>query len=615
MNVPLNWLAEYVDLPKDTKVLTDKLTMIGHMLDKTKNVDGETVIDLELRGNRADMFGLIGTARDVAAAFDTKLKLPPITPIPPTNPKSPLVKVEPNAKNVVHRYTALTLKIKVGPSPDWLIQRLKSLDIPSINNVVDITNFVMYETGEPMHAFDLNKLAGKHLILHRAKKDEKFSTIQQGQIVSLSPDDLVICDDAGPEALTMIGGLNSKVTSDTTDILLEAAVYDQANSRRTAKRLKIFTDSGVRHEKLLDPNQVEAALKRSVHLLQKLANAKITSDVSDYYPHPISPKTIDFDTSEVSRLTGSQVSDSEIKSILTRLEFKASGHKITVPTFRTDVESSADLVEEVIRIHGYNKVPSTPLSGQIPEPATYPSYAIQETIKNHLTSVGLDEVITLSMIPNSWAPDGIKLVNPPDPDSATLRPSLHHSLATYAQKLLDYNQPHAAVFEIGKTFQHHHKNLFTEKLSLGIAIGGQTAPQHWKTSPRSVEFADLKGIVDTFQKLMGAPRLNIEYGSQDNIFWTEINVDELLKEVPAYTNNYSIVSKFTPIIEDINVTLNTKYDTLINQIKKSSPLIKQVDLIDKYGDKLTLRLTFHSDTKQLSSSDLTGVREALGRLQ
>lgn len=614
MNVPLNWLSEYVDLPKDTKVLTDKLTMIGHLLDKTQKVEGETIIDLELRGNRADMFGLIGIARDVAAAFDTHLKLPSSTPLPKTDPKSPLVKVEPDAKNLVHRYTALTLKVKVGPSPKWLEARLKSLDIPSINNVVDITNFVMYETGEPMHAFDINKLSGKHLILRRAKKGESFSTIQQGQIVTLSPEDLVICDDSGPEALTMIGGLNSKVTSDTVQILLEAAVYNQANSRRSARRLKIFTDSGLRHEKLLDANQVEFALARAVYLLKETASAQITSPVSDYYPNPASPKIINFDFSEISHSTGCQVPEADTKSILTRLEFKISGQHVTVPTFRTDIEGTADLVEEVIRIHGYEKVPSIPLSGQIPEPASYPSYTIQETIKNHFISLELDEVITLSMIPNSWAPDGIKLVNPPDPDTATLRPFLHSSLTAYAQKLLDHNQPYAAVFEIGKTF-HSHKKLFTEKLSLGIAIGGQTQAKHWKTSPRPVEFSDLKGLTDTFQKLMGVSHLDIDFGSQDGIFWAEVDVDELLKEAPSYTNNYSVISKFTPIVEDINVSLNTKYDTLINQIKKFSPLIKQIDLIDKYGGKLTLRLTFHSDSRQLSSSDLIGIRQTLGRLQ
>src|SRR3989344_5706187 len=569
MNVPLNWLSEYVDLPKDVKVLTDKLTMIGHLLDKTKKVDGETVIDLELRGNRADMFGLIGVARDIATAFGKNLKLPPTTPLPKTDPKSPLILAEKSATSLVKRYIAVKLSVKVGPSPKWLADRLTVYGIPSLNNVVDITNYVMVETSHPMHAFDYDKLKGHKLILRRAKSGEKFDTIQQGTTLSLTTEDLAIADQTSVQCLNIIGGFDSRVTDLTKSVILETAVYDSASTRRTARRHKVFTEGGSRHEKLQDPDELPFTLARAAYLLKELASAKIESGVSDYYPNSVSPKIISFNFSEVSRLTGCQVSDSEIKSILENLEFKVVQNKVTVPTFRTDVEASADLVEEVIRIHGYDKIPSTPLSGQIPEPATYSSYAIQETVRNYLNSLGLDEVITLSMVPNSWSSNGIKLVNPPDTDAATLRSSLHPSLASYAKKLLDYNQPYAAVFEIGKTF-HSRKNLFTETLSLGIAIGGQTEIKHWKTSPRPVEFSDLKGIVDAFPKPLGVSQINVEYDSQDGVLWAEINVDELLKEIPPYTNNYSVVSKFTPIIEDINATLTTKFDTLINQIKKVS---------------------------------------------
>ncbi len=588
MNVPLKWLAEYVKLPKETKTLTDKLTSIGHMLDKTFVKDGETVIDLELRGNRADMFGLVGGAREVAAITGAKLKLPPVTPLPQVDKNSPLITVQPSAVGLVYRYTAVKMQVAVKPSPAWLVNRLASYSIPAVNNIVDITNFVMVETGHPLHAFDYSKIKGGQLILRRAKNGEKFATVQQGISLTLSDQDLVIADTDKVHGLTVIGGWDSKISASTSHLILESAVYNPASSRRTARRLKTITEAGNRHEKHQDPNGVAWALSRAVYLLTQVASAKVEGLTSDYYPHPVTAKTIDFDIAEIARLTGLEVKRSQVNKILASLEFQYQGRQIIVPTFRTDVEESADIVEEITRVVGYDQIPATPIADAISVPQTYPSFAIGEKLRDVFTRLGLNEVITLSM-----AQEGeVKLVNPPEQNLGYLRSSISPSLVKYVLKLVNLRQEKVAIFEIGKIFTQTGSK-YTEHLHLGLAV---------------TQFADLTGVLQKAAALLGVDHLSARVGETNGIYWAEIDVDKLLPLLPDYVNPYAVVSAFPPIIEDVNVTYQGNYFDLIKRIKKISPLINQIELIDKYDDKLTLRMTYHSATKQLSSSDIAPLR-------
>ena len=575
MNVPLSWLADYVTLPKSTKELTDKLTMVGHLLDKITKKGNVTVIDLELRGNRSDMFGLIGVARDISAILNSPLKLPEVANLPKKDSQHPLVIVEKSAQALVKRYEVLRLKVKICPSPKWLIERLRLYGIPSINNVVDVTNYVMVETGIPLHAFDYHKINSGKLILRMAKKGEKFQTIQQGLTVQLTDQDLVVGD-----ALTMIGGMASKVTEVTTEILLEAAVYHPGSCRRSARRLKIFTEASMRLEKYLDPEAVEFALARAVYLIK----GEVVGQVSDYYPKPVKPKTIKFDAGEIFRLSGVEVGNWQ--KILESLEFRVDEDIVTVPSFRTDVEGSADLVEEVVRIYGYDKIPESPLSGQTPAPMTYPTYAFSEKLRNILTSLGLHEVITLTMVDQGE----IALVNPPDPDLKWLRSNIYPSLVKYCQRRK------VNIFEIGNTFTGTAAK-YHEHMCLAVAVRD-----------------NLSGVLQKLESLLGVKDLPVKYGKINEIFWAEIDLDKLLPQVPKFINPYSIVSQFPPVIEDVNINYDGNYGKLLAKIKKISGLIKQIELIDNYDNKLTLRITYHSDTKQLSSSDISPVRQKLSAL-
>jgi phenylalanyl-tRNA synthetase beta chain len=604
MNVPLNWLSEYVDLPESERVLTDKLTSIGHMLDKTNKVGNETIIDLELRGNRADMFGLIGVAREVSAAFNTKHKLPPAAALPKTDSKSLLIHAEKSVSGLVKRYMAVKLAVIVGPSPKWLADRLVSYGIPALNNVIDVTNYVMVETSHPMHAFDFDRLNGHKLTLRLANQGEKFDTIQQGTTLSLSSEDLAIADDSTVQCLNIIGGFDTRITDTTGHIILETAVYDSGSVRKTARRHKVFTEGGSRHEKYQDPEELPFTLARAVYLLKEIASANVESEVSDYYPHPTIQKTIDFDFSEINRLTGINVPDSEIKSILTRLEFTVSDHQITVPSFRTDVRESADLVEEVIRIYGYDNIPAVPLSGPMPSPQSYPSSVIQEHLRQCLTSLGLSEIITLPMISNNYAANNsIRLINPPDPDRATLRRSLIPSLMEHAIKLQNRQQLNVAIFEIGKVF-YLDSSKYTESLKLGI-VSAQTVYH-------------LTGLIQQLGNLLGIPDLPAEIITHPvNVFSAEIDVQYILDHLPPFVSAYKIVSQYPPVIEDINVNYSEypgAYEKIIHKIKSLSDLINQIELIDKYGSKLTLRITYHSDKKQLSSDDIIPIRQKISNL-
>lgn len=587
MNVPLTWLSDYVTLPKSTKELTDKLTMVGHMLDKITKKGDETVIDLELRGNRADMFGLIGVARDVSAILNTSLKLPEVATLPKKDSKNSLIVVEKVAEELVTRYMAVHLKVKIGPSPKWLVDRLAAYGTPSINNVVDATNYVMLETGIPMHAFDYHRLPAGKIVLRRGKKGEEFKTIQQGLTVKLTEQDLVVGD-----ALTMIGGYNSKITNETFEILLEAAVYHPGSVRRSARRLKISTEAGMRLEKHLDPEAVEFALARAVHLI----SGEVIGAVSDYYPNPVKPKVIKFAEQEIFRLSGMEVK--EWQKILVSLGFEIKGENVSVPTFRTDIEGLADLVEEIVRIHGYDKIPEIPLSGATPIPMTYPTYALSEKVRDIMTSIGLDEVITLTMVSEGE----IALVNPPDPDLKWLRSKIYPGLVTYVNHLRNLKQTGLRIFEIGNTFTGT-SNKYQEHLILSIVIIGQDK--------------ELSGILQALGILLGVKDISklAIVGIQDNVIWSEINLNKAMLQGLKPVNPYSIVSQYPSISEAITVIKPDKYEVLVEKIKKISSLIKEINLLDDtYPGKLTLRIVYHDDKRQLSTEDILPIRKKLETL-
>jgi phenylalanyl-tRNA synthetase beta chain len=659
MNVPLAWLSDYIKLPKSEQELTDRLTLVGHMLDKRKEAEGDVIIDLELRGNRADMFGMIGVARDLSAIFDTPMKLPSVAILPKTDPKSPLLSADAAVATLVKRYIAVKLEVTVKPSPEWMATRLRAYGIEPINNVVDVTNYVMVETSHPMHAFDFDKVAGGKLHLRMAKTGERFDTIQQGTTLTLTKEDIAIADSKGVQCLTCIGGTHTKVTDTTTTILLETAVYHAASCRRTARRHKVMTESGNRHEKHQDPEGLPFALARAIKLLEEAADAKVVGNVSDYYPQPTKPVTIPFNPHTITRLVGVTLPTIEITRILTSLgcSVKPAGKhlSVTVPSFRTDIEQEADIVEEVIRVWGYDKIPVVTLSGELPTATTPAHVRFAETLRTTLQTLQMNEVITSTLIPQkivdlfqkhgTFAPV-ITLVNAPDPDCATLRPSLLSNLVQYAKRSLGFRQKRIAFFEIGNTYFQPKKKTYTEELFVGLIMGGSTTAS-WETSSRTLTLFDLKGVVealgqelgfviiaapDTTHPSLGSiqahlkvgdttigtigmvdPAITKEQGVKEPLYYAELSCALLMGSTASDPQPYQIAPQYPPILEDVSLVLpkEAMVGPMLSALKTLDPLIAQITLADVYEDTRTLHIVYQDPTRNLTTNDVTPVREKI----
>lgn len=661
MNIPLSWLRQYVELPQSEKELTDKLTMIGHLLDKRHLVDEDVVIDLELRGNRADMFGLIGVARDVGAAFHKPLQLPAIAILPKTDTKSPLISAEKSITDKIKRFMAIKLDVKVGPSPDWMTNRLKAYGIEPINNVVDVTNYVMIETSHPMHAFDFDLLSGSRLHLRLAKPNESFETIQQGTTLRLSKEDVAIADTHSVQGITCIGGLRSKVTDATKTIILETAVYDSATCRRTARRHKITTEGGGRHEKHQDPAGLPFTLARAVKLLQDIADAKIVGNVSDYYTNPSKPVHVELHPNDIPRLIGLDIPLTESKRILHDLGMdvltKKSSLSITVPTYRTDIEESADIIEEISRIYGYEHIPTKTLSGALPEPDTDPIIILADSIRDVLVDMQINEVITPSIIENKLVSlyeqagkfqPTVSLVNTPDPDSATLRPSLIPNLVQYAKRSLGFRQNRIAFFELGKSYWQDKKNHYHETDALSILIAGETTSTRWNKAYRPLTVYDAKGVVEgllsqlgvtyTFELKSSHPSLDPQeqaailldgkpcgtlgslhaaiaksIGILIPLYVAELSLTSLFNAPKLSHQPYDIAALYPPIIEDLSFTLETQipFGPFMIQGKSVHPHIESITLLDAYENKRTVRVIYADATRSLSGEDIRPIREKL----
>lgn len=655
MIYPLSWLSEYAKLPVSTDLLTGRLTMIGHLLDKKKNDGGEEIIDLELRGNRPDLLGIYGMAREISAAFSTSLAPLKVTPLPAVDLKNDLVVIK--DPDLVERFQAITLKVKVKSSPSWLKLRLSYFGVPAVNNVVDITNYVMLETGEPMHAYDLNRLTGKRLILRRARSGELLTTLQ-GTVVKLESEDLVISDLKKPQGLTMIGSQDSGTNFETSEILLEAAVYKYANVRHTGRRLGIHTEAGTRHEKILDPNNVELALERALFLLTELASAQPTSKTFDFYPNNKPPTRILISTTDVEKLFGVNVSANEIANILKRLGCEIDNQKgetlsVLTPTFRTDLEQTADLVEEVARISGYEKIPTRNFSQLLTTQQTYPGVIFEDKLRDSLVNLGFKETITLSFLPNSDVstfslggqyPEQIKIINPPDPEIATLRPSLIPTLVRTAQKAANFKQQNLNYFELGKVFFKNRKKENVEQnrvalikpimrgsqLSYSNAIGYLKAFLDdlgidfslVKTSDiPSFEAEVVTEILNSNKKSIGfAGLLNSEI--RDSLKLTsdflicELNIEQLMLSVNKSSKPYFLYPPYPGLYEDI--TLEVGKDSELGKFKdeaqKISPLIKEIKLIDTFGKTRTFRITYQDPKKSVASTEIKPLRDKIIKL-
>jgi phenylalanyl-tRNA synthetase beta chain len=513
MRVPIEWLKEYVEFSAAPEELADKLTFSGLEVEGIETVESEPVLDVEVTPNRPDCMSIIGVAREVAALFGSKLTLPSVKFSTNKTSVSDLTSVEIQDTGGCPRYTARVLQdVCIGQSPDWMRKRLVQCGVNPINNVVDITNYVLMECGHPLHAFDKLLLNEERIIVRKARNGEKVVTLD-GTEHKLADEMLVIADAAAPVAVAgVMGGASSEIRESTGTVLLESAYFHPVGIRRTSKQLGLATESSVRFERGADVGVVDWASKRAAGLMVELADAKVCDGVIDVFPEPPSKREIKLRFARACDLIGVDIKDNEISSILESLGLTVSTPEkgscvVAVPTFRVDLEEEADLVEEVARIHGLDKIPDDEPSSGIVREADDAELRAVSVCRSNLVGLGLCEILNYSFTSDALldlfdAKDRdarISLLNPASASHAVLRTSLLPQMVESLGRNLAHQVEDVSFFEPGRVFFKDANGAYREedRLSIGLMgwVGGNRLERKGPVTGESI-FLWLKGIIE-----------------------------------------------------------------------------------------------------------------------
>lgn len=493
--------AKELELPGDAEGLMILDPNLSPGLPLKSLFSGDTVLELEVTPNRADLLSVRGLAREVAALGGTLLPPPPVAQLP-DGPGAWQVEVQDHT--ACPRYTCLLLEdVRVGPSPDWLRARLESIGLRSVNNVVDITNYVLFETGQPLHAFDADRLSGNTILVRMAQAGESFQALN-GKTYALTPEDLVIADARGPVALAgVMGGETSGVTSATTRVLLESARFHPGRIRRTSRRLQLLSDSSHRFERGIDPAQVDVALARAAHLIIELCGARLSSGPGASAPADLPRRRVTLSAARVRQVLGFDVAPERIGAILTALGLTPVEPAGTwgIPTHRPDLEREIDLIEEIARIEGLDRAPSTLPLGVAPRSAADRAYDLRRAIKDHLAALGFQEMASSSFLPAEPlpAPDAVRILNPLNADNAWVRPTLLSSLLPAIRHNLNHQVEDVRGFEIGAV-SCQKDGQSGEQDRLLIIWTGHERPAHWSESARMADVFSLHGLVEQLRR-------------------------------------------------------------------------------------------------------------------
>jgi phenylalanyl-tRNA synthetase beta chain len=523
MKVVYNWLKEFVDVTASPADLRARLSLAGVAVDSIAETAAGPVLDAEVTANRPDCLGHLGIAREVAAIYRLPLK--------PLHPKlkeaaekaADATRVEIAAPDLCGRFTARVLRgLKVQPSPDWLRQGLEAIGEKSINNVVDVTNYVMFELGHPLHAFDFDKLQQHRIVVRRAQGAEKIRTLD-GAERTLAKDMCVVADAARAVGIGgVMGGAETEISFSTRNVLLECAWFDPVSIRRTSKALGLRSEASYRFERGADPEMAELASRRAAELMQEVAGGELLAGVVDVYPHRAPERKIELSRQELLRVMGADVPDREIEAILSALGFhpvrvdvnRGSDGSIAAVwecrqvSWRQDVTRGIDLIEEVARHYGYDKFPP-----QLP-PAKLPAHRLphaeaQDRLRERIVALGYQEIVEIPIVdtqrnelfrPENLAPAVIG--NPLAEDASVMRSSGVVSMLRAMEWNLNHGQRNLRLFEIGKTYQlRDGEPVETQVLTLGAT--GMAQEKTLYEAARALGFADLKGDLDLLGVLAG----------------------------------------------------------------------------------------------------------------
>ena len=560
---------------------------LGALLTEALGLD-DVMFELEVTPNRPDCLSLIGVAREVRAETGNPLKLPSVDLRESDTDIRELTSVTIDAPDLCPRYAARVIQgVKVGESPTWLQQRLESVGVGVINNIVDVTNFVLMEYGQPLHAFDYHKLADvKHglascalrrIVVRRASDGEQLTTLDEIER-ELTTDMLVIADAEKPVALAgIMGGYDSEITETTCDVLLESAYFNPSSVRATAKALGINTEASYRFERGADPGVVLAALDRAAQLIAELAGGTVCKDIVDVYPGEKPLREIQIRPDRVNFVLGTEIAAAEMEQILSRLGFDVeaseSAYQVTIPTFRSDITREIDLIEEIARVYGYDNIPTTLPKGDIPVPAPDPKVEVRKRLKRFLLAAGMMEAVNYSfcdpncfekirLVLDSPLRDAVPLRNPLSPEMSLLRTTLIPGLLENTQHNRNHQINTIGLFEIGSVFVRDGDQKEPERIA-GI-LAGQIGDGIYGNPYRSPDFFDIKGLVEGMLEVCGITEYTLQKTDMPT-FHPGRNAEVLLKETsvgtfgevhPGVLENYDLPYKAYLFEFDLEVLVN-----------------------------------------------------------
>ncbi|MBU8893944.1 MAG: phenylalanine--tRNA ligase subunit beta [Bacteroidales bacterium] len=633
----------------DGIMILDNSAKTGMAAKKYFNIETDTVFEIGLTPNRIDGASHIGTARDLAAYLSqtkkTELIKPSVDDFKVDNNKLP-IEIIVEDKVACPRYTGVTVSnIKVGPSPEWLQNRLKAIGLKPINNLVDISNFVLHETGQPLHFFDADLIEGNRVIIKTLKEDSPFVTLDEEER-KLSANDLMICNENNGMCIAgVFGGITSGVTENTKNIFIESAHFNSVFVRKTAKRHDLHTDASFRFERGSDPNITVYALKRAALLIKEIAGGEISSDIVDIYPEPVADYKVDLTFRNLKRLIGKEIEKEKVISILESLDIKIVTEddeklSLEVPTYRVDVLREADVIEEVLRIYGYNNIEiSEHVNSSLSYSPKPDKEKIQNTISDILTANGFNEIMCNSLTKadyyndfKSYKPNNlVKILNPLSNDLNVMRQTLLFG----GLESIVYNQnrrnPDLKLYEFGNCYylkdseSENPLKKYNEEQHLAIFITGNKTEENWITKEEPTSFFLLKSYVENILERLGLNLNQIEskevstdifveglsykyneeqlvhfgilnkklqntFDIDNSIYFAEFSWDNVLKLSVKNSIRYSEIPKYPEVRRDLALLLSKEIkfaDIKELAYKSERRLLKNVSLFDVFeGEKL-----------------------------
>lgn len=631
--------------------------------------------EIGLTPNRPDCASVLGVAREIAAKTGKDLRRPELDLEDASDPRiQEYTSVTIEDPQGCPRYTAgLVRGVQLKPSPFWMRFRLHASGIRSINNVVDITNYVMLEVGQPLHAFDFHRLKENRIVVRRAGEGEKFETLD-GQPRTLEGSDLMICDGQGSVALAgVMGGLNSEIYDETKDVLVESACFEPVTIRKTSKRLGLLTEASYRFERGVDVEGTEWALKRAMHLLRELANGCIEPGIIDNYPRPYEQRKIEIRVDKTNAFLGTSLGRDDMAGFFKALRMRVdeAGEnvlRVSPPPCRVDLEREVDLMEEVARMEGYDRIPVTIPATRPEEEPDPPETALAEKVREIMVGFGFSQVITFSFIPpefpdllgaqeNSRLRQAVGLLKPLTNEQAVMRTTLLHGVLQSAQLNIAHGERSLRLFEWGKVFfNDEHNELPEERLCLTALMTGAWHKTTIHRKGRTADFFDAKGVVEgvleslgvrgfTFQKDMIPPGFSREAAARvllgekpvghlgeigrevseafelgpEKVFVFELDIPTLAEAIPEVLI-YEPFARFPAVLRDLSVVVSAGTpSSSVQGIIAGERFVESVELFDLYqGDRigasekaLTFRISYRSQDRTLDGQEINVVHEKI----